>query len=362
MAKAKTYGGRWETVRSLGEGGHGHVFVVRDTAGAVHGECALKRLKNVDSPERRARFHDEIEALKRLSHPNVLRLVEYELENGSPYYVAEYCERGSLEKIGAHTFQGNITETNRVLLPVVDALVAAHIKGIHHRDLKPANILFRGDGTPVVGDFGICHIEDGNRFTLSDEHVGSVNYIAPEMESGMRALGEPDDRTDVYSLGKVLYWMLSAGHIFAREDHRTTANWLVSRLGDQKFEHVHTLLDRMVVRDPDSRLRSQALTGELEMTPSLVKGNFAPLKPSIGIRCRFCGVGQYMKAGAYYRDSPPNPRDYGATSAQMMGKDALRDLGLYPEFANARALVCNHCGHVELFHARGIADPKWWDR
>jgi hypothetical protein len=96
-------------------------------------------------------------------------------------------------------------------------------------------------------------MEEDNRMTLTtNEPGGSVNYIAPEMESG-RQLGLPCPETDGYSLGKVLYWLLSGGEIFAREYHRSRALTII--LGEQRFEHVHLLLDAVIVEKPADRMR-----------------------------------------------------------------------------------------------------------
>jgi serine/threonine protein kinase len=360
MAGAKIYGGRWETLESIGEGGQGHVFVVHDKTRVVDELCVLKRLKNVNNRERRQRFKLEVEALRRLSHPNVLRISDWNVDCAQPYYVAEYCEGRSVESAGADRFKANVAGAMAILLPISDALVAAHQAGVIHRDVKPGNILLRGDGSPALGDFGICHLDDGVHVTLSGDHVGSINYIAPEMRSGRRHLGEPSDRTDVYSLGKVLYWMLSGGHIFDQEDHRP--NSLVDELGDQKFEHVHMLFDRMIVESPSKRMGSQEVRREFEMTSSLVEGNFAPLEPSIGIRCRFCGLGKYERYAEYSRNNPPGPSDRTAANAQNIGKQRLEGLGFKYDFADVRVLRCTHCGHIQAFHSMGITDRDWWNR
>jgi serine/threonine protein kinase len=85
--------------------------------------------------------------------------------------------------------------------------------------MKPSNILLRADGTPVLGDFGICHLEGDERVTMTDKAMGARDYTAPEMESGgRRRFGGPSDKTDVYGLGKVLYWMFLGGrNVFTRE-------------------------------------------------------------------------------------------------------------------------------------------------
>jgi tRNA A-37 threonylcarbamoyl transferase component Bud32 len=334
--------GRWNIVESLSEGGQGHIFEVQDTKEEFVGHYALKKLKNSKNAERRKRFIREVKITQSIDHPNVLKIIDSDVDSRKPYYVAELCVRGSLEKIGAPTFKGNIRVTVDTLLPVIDALVAVHRAGAIHRDIKPANILLREDGTPLVGDFGICFVEDGELVTLADEGVGSRNFIAPEMESGQRDLGEPSDRTDVYSLGKVIYWMLSGGLEFSREDHRKTS--LVTILMDQRFEHVHSFLDQLVVREPKARISSYELKEKLEMTASLVEGDYAPLSPSIGIRCRFCGIGKYKALPA----RPGFP---------------ISQIGLaLTAGTDVRAMNCSHCGHVQIFQFLGIDNPKWWEK
>jgi hypothetical protein len=333
---------RWKgTGKTLGEGGQAQVSVVEDTRKEYPGQWALKRLRNVDDPKAKERFGQEVKAVQSINHPNILRIIHSDLASGRPYFVAEYCEGGSLQKNGASRYRGDIAATTQVLLPILDALVAAHKAGVFHRDVKPANILIRGDGTPVIGDFGICFMEGGQHVTLSNEGVGSRNFIAPEMESGQRHLGDPSDRTDVYSLGKVIYWMLSGGKEFAREDYPSLADLL----NDQRFEHVHRLLSRMVVREPAKRVPGHELKKELEITSSLVEGNFSPLSPSIGIRCRFCGIGTYAR--------------YAKESAR-----AIPSLGLSPAApsGNVGVLRCQRCGHVELFQFSGIENPAWWEQ
>ncbi len=332
---AKRYG-RWEIVKSLTEGGQGHVYLVRDAGKRDARLFVLKRLKNAS---RLDLFERELNATRSIDHPNILRVLDFDLSGGQPYYVAEYCERGSLVDIGAAAFKGNVEDTVKVLLCIVDALRAAHEVGVFHRDVKPPNILVRQDGQAVLADFGICHVEGDSRFTLTtNEPGGSVNYIAPEMESGRR-LGPPCAETDAYSLGKVLYWMMSGGEIFSRENHRDRP--LTEILGEQRFEHVHLLLDTVVVEDPARRLRFPELSDRIEKMEAMVMGNFAPLKPSMGITCRFCGVGKYER-----HVGPGDGHISRIGIPQMSGADM-------------RALRCEHCGHVELFNFRDLRND-WW--
>jgi serine/threonine protein kinase len=330
--------GKWEVVRSLAEGGQGHLFLVRDTIRESDERFVLKRLKNA---KRLDLFEREIRAVGTLHSANILRVEDFNLSDSSTaYYVAERCEQGSLAEVGAEVFKGDIIASLSVLVPIIDALSAAHKLGIVHRDVKPQNILLRRNDEPVLADFGICHIDGDQRITVTDEPMGSLNYIAPEMESGRR-LGAPSPETDGYSLGKVLYWMLSGGRIFAREAHR---NWpLTEILEEQRFEHVHTFLDHVVAEKPSDRIPFLQLRERIKQIGQLVMGNYAPLKPSIGIKCRFCGI------GAYERHAGPH------------GKNITR-LGFPGHLAGTdiRALRCGHCGHVELFDFRDLPSD-WWE-
>jgi len=331
--------GRWETGESVGEGGQGHLFFATDTKGINPGRFVLKRLKNIN---RKELFEREISAIAQLQHPNILRLVDYDLSGDPPFYVAEYCERGSLAKIGGAEFKGNIEKTVSTLMPIARAVSQAHSANIIHRDIKPENILLRLDGTPVLADFGICHMEGGERITLTDQAMGSRDYIAPEMESGRR-FGPPTSKTDVYSLGKVLYWMLSGGRIFARENHRDRP--LTEILGDQIFEHADLLLDRVVLERPDDRATIDRLGSDLSRLRLLVENRYAPLKPSIGIQCRFCGLGKYAVHKA-------SPNDYLCMRSQNPGGST--------EPIMVNAMVCDYCGHVELFGTG--ASVAWWQK
>ena len=342
----KLYDNRWRYIRNVGSGGQGSVMLVTDESGVIPGEVALKRLTNADSPRRRARFERETEALEALDNPNILKILHKQLDPTSgekPFFVSEYCSGGSLEERATGSFRDNVADAAVVLLPIVQALQAAHRQDIYHRDCKPANILFRADGTPVLGDFGSCHLEDGKLVTLSDEGVGSKNFIAPEMESG--ATGEVSDVTDAYSLAKVMYWMISGGRVFSRENHRAGANNLASSVERQRFEHVHMFLDRFL--QPEPHKRSRGGLGDfrrgLEELVMLVSGNFVPLVPNRDIKCRFCGLGTYQRSN--------NKSGFSVPQA---------GLSVTSEYYVV-AMWCDHCGHIESFNLKASGYREWWN-
>lgn len=340
----KIYDSRWRFIRNVGAGGQGSVVLVSDESAVIPGESALKRLINADSQERRARFERETKALEALDHPNILKIHHKQLQppkGEKPFFVAEYCSGGSLHERGAGSFKDNVAAAAGVLLPVIRGLEAAHGKGVFHRDCKPANILFRADETPVLGDFGICYLEDGALVTLSDEGVGSKNFISPEMESG--GTGEVSEAIDVYSLAKVLYWMVSGGKIFARENHRAGANNLALSIERQRFEHVHMFLDKFLQSEPHKRKSLSDFRRGLEEIVMLVDGDFAPLTPTLAIKCRFCGLGTYQRSKNKPGFSIPEAGIQVAAGHYVV------------------AMWCDHCGHIESFNLRASSYREWWN-
>src|SRR5665213_3149260 len=168
---------QWKWVRDLAEGGQAHTFVVRHSDGKDPREFVLKRLKN---PKREDYFRREIRACMALDHPNVLKVLEDgATPSGKPYLITKYCAGGSLA-------DGVLFDAPASGLRFFEQIVAgvAHALGqqrpIYHLDLKPENILLQ-DKIPIVGDWGICFIEE-DQITVSKEGPrGSIYYCAPEL-------------------------------------------------------------------------------------------------------------------------------------------------------------------------------------
>lgn len=182
QAKANWVPSRWKIVRSLPEGGQGWTYLVKRTDGSDQQMFVLKRLKNKD---RLARFNKEVEALRKLSNPGILRIIESSQPEEEPFYVAEYCEKGDLTKLdlSGRTLLSKL----QLFREICDAMAVAHSANIIHRDLKPQNILIRGDDSVAIGDFGLSlDLNDlEERLTSSAEAVGPRHYIAPELEDGL---------------------------------------------------------------------------------------------------------------------------------------------------------------------------------
>lgn len=212
-AMAQKYG-KWIVARSLSEGGQAVTFLAYREDDPEKRQCVLKRFKN---PDRVKRYESEVAAALSLDHPNLVKYVDSDLKSAKPFMVTEYYSGGPLSRGNFDNW--STIERLQLFRAICDGVGYAHSQGIIHRDLKPDNIFLHKDGkTPVVGDFGICFIsEEGTRFTLTDEAVGARRFTAPELEDG-RA-GQVSARSDVYSLGKILYWLF-AKRVFDREKHR----------------------------------------------------------------------------------------------------------------------------------------------
>jgi serine/threonine protein kinase len=216
----------------------------------------LKHMKG-EGPflNRLRRFRAEIEACNRLSHPNIIRLIESGLHKDKPFIVTEYCEGGALSP---KTLVGTtLVERLNLFRGVCDGIAYAHSQGVVHRDLKPDNIFLQANGNPVVGDFSLCFLLDGSqeRATHANEAVGARWYMAPECEGGRTLMVGPT--ADVYSLGKVLYWML-AGRIFSREDHSRSPYDLRPNQTTTDMSVVYELFERTIVEDPAARIKDGA--------------------------------------------------------------------------------------------------------
>lgn len=184
---ADTYGKRYKNLGTLGGGGQGDIHRVRDLNDPTNPEYALKRLRNV---ARLNRFQAEIEALRRIQHPNVMKILDHAGDpapgdkNNKYWFVMPLAQENLEDRIGL--YKGNLDSVLQVSIQLADALCAAHALGITHRDVKPANVLFpQRDHEVWLSDFGICHLGiDGERLTTEGEVVGPRGFTAPELEVG----------------------------------------------------------------------------------------------------------------------------------------------------------------------------------
>ncbi|MGB8762015.1 MAG: serine/threonine-protein kinase, partial [Candidatus Sulfotelmatobacter sp.] len=211
--------GPYEIVSPVGAGGMGEVYRARDAR--LNRDVAIKVLPAAFArdPERLRRFQQEAQAIAALNHPNILAIHDFGEHGGSPYLVTEFLEGETLrERLGAMPLRKAIESAEQI----ARGLSAAHDKGIVHRDLKPENIFITRDGRVKILDFGLAKLarpeSTADAATLASQTepgvmLGTVGYMSPEQVKGQNA----DQRSDLFSLGAILYEILSGNRAFHGE-------------------------------------------------------------------------------------------------------------------------------------------------
>jgi serine/threonine protein kinase len=265
-----------------------------------------------------ARFEREIKATKALDHPSIARVVDYSLADPA-FYVSPYYEGTCLRSVAPL----NTVAAINLFIAICEAMVYAHSKGVIHRDIKPDNIIRKNDGSVVVVDFGLCYLQDEDRLTETMEQVGSRFYMAPEMEAGKAHLVTA--LADSYSLGKLLYFLLS-GRDLHRESY-SAENDLVNVLSNKQLEYLNQFLFPVsVTADASKRVPAAELMERALLVRRLVEEHFYPGRE--GSRCRLCGIGEYV------RNARPTLR---------VKEGSLETNRTY------ETVVCNHCGNLQWF-------------
>jgi serine/threonine protein kinase len=208
---SKTIAGKYEILEKLGEGGMGVVYKAKDTR--LNRIVALKFLpaELTQDKEAKKRFVQEAQAAAALEHPNICIVHEVDETDGQTFIAMSYIEGQSLK----HKLESgplDIDEAKDIAIQVAEGLREAHEKGIVHRDIKPANIMLTEKGQAKITDFGLAKLSWGADLTKPATIMGTVAYMSPEQAKGK----EVDHRTDIWSLGALLYEMLSGERPFQK--------------------------------------------------------------------------------------------------------------------------------------------------
>jgi serine/threonine-protein kinase len=259
----------YEVQTILGRGGMGVVFRARHFR--LNRVVALKMTLAgaYAGPHERSRFQREAEAVARLQHPNVVQIHDVGESDGRPYFTMEYVAGGSLtEKLSGAPQPAR--EAAALVAALAGAVQVAHKSEIVHRDLKPGNILLTADGTPKISDFGLARRLDGaSALTWAGAAFGTPSYMAPEQAAGRPEAVGP--AADIYSLGAILYEMLTGRPPFRAESAAATVEQVLtrdpvppSRLNPTVPRDLETICLKCLQKAPADRYASaQALADDL---------------------------------------------------------------------------------------------------
>jgi len=300
--------GHYQITEKLGEGGMGIVYKARDTH--LDRFVAIKVLpaEKVADAERKRRFVQEAKAASALNHPNIVHVYDIDQSEGTDFIAMEYVEGKTLDqRIGHRGLRLN--DALKCAVQIADALAKAHSAGIVHRDLKPTNIMVNEDGVVKVLDFGLAKLTelvqgdetastatvDGEGRPITEEGVivGTVSYMSPEQAEGKKV----DARSDIFSLGSVLYEMVTGQKAFQGTSKMSTLSAIlhqepkpVSGITPAIPADLEKLINRCLRKDPQRRwqnmadvkvaldeLKEDSDSGRLQATPARAR-QFAPVR------------------------------------------------------------------------------------
>jgi serine/threonine protein kinase/Tfp pilus assembly protein PilF len=281
--------GNYEILQEIGRGGMGVIYRARQRhSGRI---VALKRVLayNADSHEALVRFRREAKAAASLDHPNILPIYEVaESEEGMPFFSMKFATGGSL-RAAASTLRDRPNECVRLMAKVARAIDYAHHEGVLHRDLQPGNVLLDSHGEPMVSDFGLAKwLLAESDLTKTLTTFGTPGYIAPEQAED--AAGNITPAADIYSLGAILFHLLTGGPPFVGANvlsviHQAAATPAprLRSLAPSLDRDLETILARTLERDPKARYQTAGSLAEdlerwLEGRPILARRVLVPAR------------------------------------------------------------------------------------
>ena len=250
---------RYKIIKRIGEGGMATVYEGFDTK--ANRIVAIKVLKDEIANDSQSvkRFINESKAVAMMSHPNIVRIYDVSVKDNLKYIVMEHIDGITLKSYMSKKGALSLAETISYSEQILRALDHAHNKGVTHRDIKPQNILLLKDGHIKVTDFGIAKLPNTETVTMTDKAIGTVFYISPEQASGKPI----DQRSDIYSLGAMMYEMMTGSLPFMADSPVSVAMMQVSATPKAPRElkaEIPRGLEQIVLlameKQPDQRFQS----------------------------------------------------------------------------------------------------------
>ncbi len=292
-----------------------------------------------DADKAEARIKKEIEAMSKASHPNLLKILDYD-KDSHKWFVSEYHPKGSLEKEqNKKLFTGDFVGSLRAFRPLVEGVSQLHKDGLVHRDIKPKNVFLDSNDNLVLGDFGLIFFTDEQHTRISEtfEKVGTRDWMAPW---AMRAkINEVTFNSDVFSLGKLLWAMVSSISIldFWYFD-RSQFNLEEMFPKALSIKLANPLFKKCIVENPKDCLSdATALLEEIDKIQTMIDRNADLIREDVKRPCKVCGIGKYeLKIDR--------------------NREATRSFGVDPTGTRLfKIFICNYCRNVQMFF---FADEK----
>ncbi len=269
----------YRIVEKIGAGGMGEVYLAEDTRLKRHVALKFLPLQYATDQDFKTRFVREAEAAASLNHPNIITIHEVGEHQRRPFFAMELVEGQSLRDLAKGKELG-IDRITELLIQICDGLGAAHDKKVVHRDIKPSNIIIDAYGRPKVLDFGLAAIQGGEHLTKTGSTLGTVRYMSPEQVEGK----EVDHRSDLFSLGVVLYELITGRTPFERENEAATLKSIgqdnpepLARYKSDIPDELQRTVSKLLEKDPS--LRYQSAAGVI----SDLKRLLAPTQSSIAV-------------------------------------------------------------------------------
>jgi non-specific serine/threonine protein kinase len=270
LTKGNTIAGRYEIIEGLGEGGMGRVYRVQDTK--VNEEVALKLIKAEIAADKKIieRFKGELKTARKIRHKNVCGMYDLGEEKGLHFIIMEYVSGENLKSLIRREKRLDIEMIISIAKQVCEGLSEAHRMGVVHRDLKPSNIMIDKEGNARIMDFGIARSLRTKGITDAGVIIGTPDYMSPEQVVGK----DIDQRSDIYSLGVILYEMITGQVPFVGDtplsvayQHKHEPPQDPRTINDQIDEILSHLVLKCLEKDKENRFQSAeevllALTGD----------------------------------------------------------------------------------------------------
>jgi serine/threonine protein kinase len=370
---------KYEVLDEIGHGGMATVYRARDSS--LDRLVALKVLHPhlQRTVEARARFSREAKSVAKLRHPHILEIYDYSGESSDETYIAAELLTGPTLKDFVLKHEDMPPEIAAcIALQLADALAEAHAKGIIHRDVKPENVLIHEDRCVKLTDFGIAHMVDTHTFTATGQILGSPGHMAPEVVES----GACDARSDVFSLGTVLYFCATGRLPFVGRNPHHLLKLLLEgeypdplRLRPEIGADLAAIMERALARDPAQRYQTagemaeslRAFLSDMHLDdPSATLESYLCSPREVTLRLRQQALSRLLQIGAEAAKAGDVPKAQSALSRALAldegNEKALKLLASLGRRRQRRGLLVALMGGVAVVVLTTIGYAAWQNR